>query len=135
MRLRVKDFYTQMGVSNDRLAITQLGVVTHILPRTRQRRDFGPANLAIKLRQVRHGLGLSQSEMVSRLDPDEIMHYGRISEYERGKRVPSLWVLLAYARVACIHLEDLVDDQIDLPGKLPGDVIYPSRAVSSESSS
>ena len=100
------------------------------MPRTRQRRDFGPANLAIKLRQVRHGLGLSQSEIVSRLDPDEIMHYGRISEYERGKRVPSLWVLLAYARVAGIHLEDLVDDQIDVPGKLPGDVIYPSRATS-----
>ena len=64
--------------------------------------------------------------MVSRLDPEEIMHYGRISEYERGKREPSLWVLLAYARVAGIHLEDLVDDDIALPARLPGDVIYPS---------
>jgi hypothetical protein len=70
-------------------------------------------------------LGLSQSEMVRLLDPEEIMQYGRISEYERGKREPSLWVLLAYARAACIHLEDLVDDEIDLPAQLPGTVIYP----------
>lgn len=69
--------------------------------------------------------------MVSRLDPEEIMHYGRISEYERGKREPSLWVLLAYARVAGIHLEDLVDDDIALPARLPGDVIYPSHGTGS----
>ena len=68
--------------------------------------------------------------MVRRLDPDEIMHYGRISEYERGKRQPSLWVLLAYARVAGIHLEDLIDDAIDLPAKLPGDVTYPDSTAS-----
>ena len=58
------------------------------------------------------------------------MHYGRISEYERGKREPSLWVLLAYAREAGIHLEDLVDDEIDLPAKLPGDVTYPDSTTS-----
>jgi hypothetical protein len=63
------------------------------------------------------------------LDPDEIMHYGRISEYERGKREPSLWILLAYARAACIHLEDLIDDQIDLPAELPGNVIYPCNST------
>lgn len=102
-----------------------------LLPRKRERRNFRPANLANKLRQLRHGLGLSQSEMVSLLDPDEIMHYGRISEYERGKREPSLWVMLAYARVARIHLEDLVDDDIALPARLPGDVIYPSRGARS----
>jgi transcriptional regulator with XRE-family HTH domain len=96
----------------------------------RQRRNLGPADLAKKLRQVRVGLGLSQSEIVRRLDPEQIMHYGRISDYERGKREPSLWVLLAYARVACIHLEDLVDDNIPLPEKLPGNVVYP---VSSKS--
>jgi hypothetical protein len=68
--------------------------------------------------------------MVRRLDPELIMHYGRISEYERGKREPSLWVLLAYARVAGIHLEDLIDDDIDLPAKLPGNVIYPDSTRS-----
>jgi hypothetical protein len=33
-------------------------------------------------------------------------------------------VLLAYARLARVHLEDIVDDAIDLPVRLPGRVIY-----------
>ncbi|HET8782098.1 MAG TPA: helix-turn-helix transcriptional regulator [Pyrinomonadaceae bacterium] len=98
------------------------------MPRKRERRKFGPENLASKLRQLRHGLGLSQSQMVRLLDAEEIMQYGRISEYERGRREPSLWVLLAYARAARIHLEDIVDDEIKLPAKLPGDVIYPGSS-------
>ncbi|HEU4769606.1 MAG TPA: helix-turn-helix transcriptional regulator [Pyrinomonadaceae bacterium] len=89
------------------------------------RRRPRPANLAKKLRQIRQILGLSQSELVRQLDPEEKMHYGRISEFELGKREPSLRVLLAYARVAGLHMEVLVDDNIDLPHKLPGDVIYP----------
>ena len=87
------------------------------------RRRPRPANLAKKLRQIRHVLGLSQSELVRRLE--EKMHYGRISEYELGKREPPLRVLLAYARVAGIHMEDLVDDNLVLPEELPGDVVYP----------
>jgi len=58
------------------------------------------------------------------LDAEDLMHYGRISDYELGKREPSLWILLAYARVAGIHLEDIVDDNILLPAELPGDVNY-----------
>lgn len=92
------------------------------------RRRPRPANLAKKLRQIRHVLGLSQSELVRQLDPEEKMHYGRISEFELGKREPSLRVLLAYARVAGVHMEVLVDDHIDLPAKLPGDVIYPGSS-------
>lgn len=84
-----------------------------------------PSKLAKKLRQIRQMLGLSQSELVRRLDPDQRMHYGRISEFELAKREPSLLVLLAYARVAGVHLEDLVDDEIALPGELPGRVVYP----------
>ncbi len=64
---------------------------------------------------------------------DENMHYGRISEYELGKREPSLCVLLAYARVAGIHMEDLVDDNLALPAKLPGDVVYPGASKPSRS--
>jgi hypothetical protein len=40
--------------------------------------------------------------------------YTRISEYERGRRTPNLFVLLKYARLAGIHIDDLVDDEIDL---------------------
>jgi hypothetical protein len=35
--------------------------------------------------------------------------------------------LLAYAHAASVHLEDIVDDNLDLPRKLPGNVNY--RAV------
>jgi len=55
------------------------------------------------------------------------MHYGRISEFELGKREPSLLTLLAYARVAGVHLEDLVDDNLELPTQLPGKVVYTPR--------
>lgn len=89
-----------------------------------ERRRIRPANLANKLRQIRLVLGLSQSELLRRLDAEELMHYGRISDYELGKREPALWILLAYARVAGIHLEDLVDDNISLPTDLPGNVVY-----------
>ena len=91
------------------------------------RRRPRPTYLAKKLRQIRQVLGLSQSEMVIRLDAGQSMHYGRISEYELGRREPSLLTLLAYARVAGVHLEDLVDDTIALPERLPGNVVYPKR--------
>jgi transcriptional regulator with XRE-family HTH domain len=95
------------------------------------RRRPRPANLAKKLRQIRHLLGLSQTEMVKHLNARESMHYGRISEYELGRREPSLLTLLAYARVAGVHLEDLVDDTLLLPEELPGNVVYPKRRHSS----
>ena len=92
-----------------------------------------PMRLAEKLLEIRKGLDLSQTQMLARLGFEETMHYGRISEYEQGKREPTLMTLLAYARAACIHLEDLVDDEIELPTKLPGSVIYPGGSNRSTS--
>jgi transcriptional regulator with XRE-family HTH domain len=83
-----------------------------------------PLRLAEKLRQIRIGLGLSQTQMLERLGYSDSMHYGRISEYEQDKREPSLMILLAYARAASVHLEDIVDDDFELPRKLPGSAIY-----------
>ncbi len=83
-----------------------------------------PKRLAEKLRAIREGLGLSQTQMLKRLEHEKTMHYGRISEYEGGKREPTLMTLLQYARVAGVHMEDLVDDELDLPAKLPGKVRY-----------
>lgn len=80
--------------------------------------------LAEKLLQIRVGLGLSQTQMLERLGLADTMHYGRISEYEQDKREPNLITLLAYARAASVHLEDIVDDNFDLPRKLPGNVNY-----------
>jgi transcriptional regulator with XRE-family HTH domain len=83
-----------------------------------------PVNLSRKLRQIRIALRLSQAEMVRRLGFGDSFHVGGISEYESNLREPSLLILLAYARVARVHLEDIVDDAIDLPTRLPGSIIY-----------
>ena len=83
-----------------------------------------PLRLAEKLLQIRNGLVLSQTQMLERLGLGDTMHYGRISEYEQDKREPSLITLLAYARAASVHLEDIVDDDFELPRKLPGNVNY-----------
>ena len=76
-----------------------------------------PRRLAAKLRQVRLALGLSQTEMVKALGFD--IHYGRISEYETGKNEPALPILLRYARLAGVTVDVLVDDDLELPDKLP----------------
>jgi hypothetical protein len=47
------------------------------------------------------------------------IHYSRISEYELGKNEPALPILLQYARVAGITVDVLIDDELDLPKKLP----------------
>ena len=83
-----------------------------------------PMRLAEKLLQIRVGLGLSQTQMLERLGLADSMHYGRISEYEQDKREPNLITLFAYARAAGVHLEDIADDNVDLPRKLPGNVNY-----------
>lgn len=91
-----------------------------------------PMRLAEKLLQIRTRLGLSQTQMLERLGFSDTMHYGRISEYEQDKREPNLITLLAYARAASVHLEDIVDDDLELPRKLPGNVNY--RGISRKSS-
>jgi transcriptional regulator with XRE-family HTH domain len=80
-----------------------------------------PRRLAEKLLHIRNALGLSQSE-IHRLLGIEDEAYTRISDYELGKAEPTLMVLLQYSRVAGVHTEALIDDDLDLPGKLPGDV-------------
>jgi transcriptional regulator with XRE-family HTH domain len=50
--------------------------------------------------------------------------FKRISKYELDQNEPPLSVLLQYARVAGVHMEDLVDDDLDLPTNLPGPVRY-----------
>jgi transcriptional regulator with XRE-family HTH domain len=75
-----------------------------------------PRHLAAKLLSIRRSLGLSQIKMVQRLSAHgPRLSYHRISEYESGRRMPSLMVLLAYARAAQIPLENIIDDDLDLP--------------------
>jgi transcriptional regulator with XRE-family HTH domain len=86
-----------------------------------------PERLAEKLLQIRITLGLSQAEFHKRLGVEQDKSYTRISDYELDKNEPSLIVLLEYARVAGVHLEEVVDDRMELPSKLPGTVKYDAR--------
>jgi transcriptional regulator with XRE-family HTH domain len=83
-----------------------------------------PERLSEKLLQIRDALSLSQSELLRHLGLDEAMDYRRISEFERGTTEPPLLVVLEYARVAGVYMEDIVNDELDLPARLPGNVKY-----------
>jgi transcriptional regulator with XRE-family HTH domain len=77
-----------------------------------------PARLGEKLLAVRQGLGLSQTAMCKALELS--VDYSAVSQYELGTREPPLPVLLKYARLAGVIMDVLVDDEMDLPAKLPG---------------
>lgn len=78
-----------------------------------------PERLAEKLLQIRTALGLSQNEIIKRLGLTGELVQASISGYELGTRVPPLPVLLRYARSVGIAVEVLIDDELDLPNKLP----------------
>jgi transcriptional regulator with XRE-family HTH domain len=78
-----------------------------------------PKRLAEKLFGIREALGVSQGEMFRLLDVEEFSEVKRISDYETDKSEPPLPVLLQYARVAGVCVDVLIDDNLDLPAKLP----------------
>jgi transcriptional regulator with XRE-family HTH domain len=78
-----------------------------------------PERLAEKLKHIRDGLGLSQNELIQRMGLTDFLLREEVSDFERGRRVPPLPVLLEYARVAGVYMDALVDDQLDLPVRLP----------------
>ena len=78
-----------------------------------------PARLPEKLLQIRLALELSQDGMLRQLGLDERLSRTSISAYELGTGEPPLPVLLEYARLANVWMDVLVDDELDLPDKLP----------------
>lgn len=79
-----------------------------------------PKCLATKLRQLRELLNLTQEQLAESVGYIESPPQpGHVSEYERGRREPSLLFLLAVSRLANIRMEVLVDDNLDIPVKLP----------------
>lgn len=83
--------------------------------------QYRPIQLPTKLIQIRRAFRLSQSQMIQRLTVDQTLSPARISEYESGSRIPSLFILMAYGRTAQVPLEMLIDDEAVLPKSLPGD--------------
>ncbi len=83
-----------------------------------------PLRLAEKLLQIRLALNLSQTELLRRLGLKEDYFYTIISKNELGTREPTLLELLGYARLANVHVEVLIDDDLDLPEYIPSAVIH-----------
>jgi len=79
-----------------------------------------PRRLREKLLQIRVGLGLSQNQMLEKLGLAEALSRSSISSYELGGSEPPLPILLRYARLAGVCLDVMVDDDLDLPKRLPG---------------
>ena len=69
-----------------------------------------PKHLPAKLQALRQNFGLSQYRLAQLLEVGPT----RLSEFEWGRRMPNLFVLIRYARRARIPLEFIVDDDIDL---------------------
>jgi transcriptional regulator with XRE-family HTH domain len=76
--------------------------------------------LADKLTRIRAALGLSQTQLLRRLNLTAYYHHTRISLWERGRREPPIKVLLRYARLAGVSTDVLIDDdlELELPKKL-----------------
>jgi transcriptional regulator with XRE-family HTH domain len=91
-----------------------------------------PKRLAEKLVTIRKAFGLSQNGMVRRLGLEGQLLREDISRFERGVGgEPPLNILLRYARAISTtghgeFLEILIDDEMNLPKKLPAN---PKRYV------
>lgn len=78
-----------------------------------------PKRLAEKLKWVREALGDSQNGVIRRLGFDGQLTQSDISAFERGAREPPLSVLLKYSEVARVWVNAFIDDDSDLPEKIP----------------
>lgn len=74
-----------------------------------------PKKLGKKMRQIREGLGMSQRQIVEALNyKDTPLRASQISQYETGQREPTMMLVLAYARLAKVSVESLIDDRMKL---------------------
>ena len=75
-----------------------------------------PDRLAEKLLQIRKALGLTQKEMAERLSKQAGVKitYRNVSKYEQDKSVPYIEIVLAYARLANVEMNQIVDDDLDI---------------------
>jgi transcriptional regulator with XRE-family HTH domain len=81
--------------------------------------SYKPARLGQKIIEIRNKLGLSQNGLIRHLKLTEELFQGDISAFELGNRVPDLRTLLLLAKAAGVYVDVLIDDELDLPEKLP----------------
>jgi transcriptional regulator with XRE-family HTH domain len=80
---------------------------------------YKPARLGQKIVEIRRKLGLSQNGLIRQLGLTDEMFQGDISSFELGNRVPDLRTLLLLAKLVGVYVDVLIDDELDLPEKLP----------------
>ena len=74
-----------------------------------------PQRLAEKLLSIRTKQNLSQNGLIDWLGLKGELTQAEISAFERGVRIPSLPLILRYARKSQINVEILIDDEMNLP--------------------
>ena len=62
---------------------------------------------------------MSQGELVRQLGVQALIEHTTISKYELNKNEPPLSILLAYARLAGIPVERIIDDELELTNWIP----------------
>jgi len=81
-----------------------------------------PERLGEKLLGIRKALNITQAEILN-----ELNRYGDfgtltqniISDYEKNRREPPVLILYAYAKLANVYIDILVDDSLNLPAEFP----------------
>jgi transcriptional regulator with XRE-family HTH domain len=80
-----------------------------------------PGRLSAKLLAIRERLGLTQQALAGLLRayaPDEFVDASYVSQYEKGRREPSLLILLAYSQLTGLSVNVLIDDRMELPSRI-----------------
>lgn len=80
---------------------------------------YKPKRLGEKIVEIRRKLGLSQNGLIRHLRLTEELFQGDISAFELGNRIPDLRTLLLLANAVGVYVDVLIDDELDLPDKLP----------------
>src|ERR1044072_1843618 len=78
-----------------------------------------PKRLSEKLRQIRERMGLSQNGLIRQLGFEGVLVQASISGYESGTREPPLPVLLRYSEISGVRVNSIIDDNMDIPERLP----------------
>ena len=72
-----------------------------------------PKWLGAKLKAIREAKGMSQREIVVALNYKATpLRASQVSQYENGQREPTMMLVLAYAKLAGISTDVLIDDKI-----------------------